>query len=102
MKQLLAWGLIVTGAVGILYLRFSGHVRPSRMSAFGRALLWAAAFGLSFGPLTIAAFKALWNTWGYDATPLSIALYVLAALLTAWLAAGIARWVVESDQRRRE
>ncbi len=96
MKSLLAWIGLFGGALALLYLRFSGHVRPPAMTPFGRALLWVAAFVLSFGPLTIAAFKLLWNTWGYDATPLSIALYVAAALSAGWMAAIIARWVVRS------
>ncbi len=93
MKSALAYTLVFCGAIAVLYLRFSGHVRPREMTAIGRALLWLSAFLLSFGPLAILLFKLLWDTLGYDATPLSILIYVAAALCAAWLAAHIARWV---------
>ncbi len=93
MRSTLAYILVFSGATAVLYLRFSGHVRPREMTAIGRALLWLSAFLLAFGPLAILSFKLLWETLGYNATPLSILIYVAAALAAAWLAAQIARWV---------
>ena len=96
MKKYLFLLLLVAGAVGVLSLRFSGRVRPAEMTPLGRALVWAAAFFLSFGPLTIAAFKLLRETWGYDASLLSITLYGAAAALSGLVAWRIGRWVAES------
>ncbi len=97
MKSLVTGALIIASAATLLFLRFSGRIQPREMGVGGRLLLWWSAFLLSFGPLTISFFKLLRETWRYDASPLSIALYAGAALVAAFIASKIAHWVAESD-----
>lgn len=96
-KRYLVELLLLTAAGFLLWLRFSGKVRPAQMSLPMRLALWWSAFLIALGPLTIALFKLLRQSWGYDASPLSVALYGGAVLVAALIAAWLAHWVTGSD-----
>ncbi len=88
--------LLLISAAIIVGLRFSGRIQPREMTPLGKTALWGAAFVISFVPLSIATLKLLRLNWGFDPSPLTIALYLLALIIPGLIAALLARWVSES------
>lgn len=93
MKHYLLMTMLVLIVMVYLYLKATGRIRLSELDVFPVLVIKGILFFVSGSFYALLIAKFLRATWGYDATPLSIAIYLLglfAALVAAFYST---RWL---------
>ncbi len=95
MKTYLLMTLLVAIVAFYLYLKASGRIRLDEMQPFPLLAIRAALFVISTAFFALVVAKLLRATWGYDATPLSIALYLAGVAVAMVAAFHTTRWLTD-------
>ena len=95
MKTYLLMTLLVAIVAIYLYLKATGRIRLKEMQPFPLLAIRAALFVISTAFYSLAIAKILRATWGYDATPLSIGLYLAGVVAAMYAAFHTTRWLTD-------
>ncbi len=95
MKHYLLMAIMVSIVLLYLYLKASGRIRLSELDIIPVLVIKAVLFIVSGSFYALLIAKFLRATLGYDATPLSIAIYLLGFLAALVAAFYSTRWLTD-------
>ncbi|HFD87290.1 MAG TPA: hypothetical protein ENJ35_06415 [Gammaproteobacteria bacterium] len=93
MRHYIILALMVSIVGMYLYLKVTGRIRIAELEILPALALRIMLFLVSGGAYAILIAKALRATWGYDASPFSILIYIVGGLAALAAAFYTTRWL---------
>ncbi len=95
MKSYILMSLMVAIVLGYLFLKVTGRIRLSELEILPVIAIRTMLFIVSGSFYALLIAKFLRATWGYDATPLSIAIYLIGIVAALVAAFYTTRWLTD-------
>ena len=93
MRHYLILAMMVAIVGMYLFLKVTGRIRIEELEILPALALRVMLFLVSGGAFAILVAKALRATWGYDASPFSIMIYIAGGLVALVAAFYTTRWL---------